>query len=160
MKKTCTITPATESDVRELVANIRPEDEAEIAMATTASVHDAIWESFANSVTAYAMRTSDGTLLCIGGAVRNSLLSDSAIVWEIGTTEIRNNAILFLKNSATLLAIVMADMPDVSSFENEVPAEYSTYLKWLKKYFHATFDKPILNHLGNWFVPFTIKREK
>ena len=153
------IRPASESDVSDLMSNLRTEDADEIAMSGSfADPAQAIAASVATSSIVMAARMR-GELLCLFGARR--MPSGSALLWELGTYRIRRHPRAFLRASIDGLHAAMNALPDVDDFYNYLPDAYATYRAWLERYLGAVFAPDAHPSVtGTAFREFHIRRRK
>lgn len=153
-----TMDVASPEDVAELIECVRDEDAEEIRMLGESTVEEAIRQSAGQSNAAFSARIR-GKLLCLFGVLQTS--DDSAVIWEIGTNAVRENASSFLDATPHMLALATGVAPQsVSTFVNCLPEEYSTYRKWLERHAGAVFDDaPFASKTGAMFRRFVIRRK-
>lgn len=148
---------ATIADLKELVADVRPEDALETVMAGMPDVAAATVESAMNSAACFSARCGDD-LLCLFGVLPP--VDGEAVVWEIGTSRLRKNAKAFLKASAYGMGLLMSMFPQADRFVNYIPSDWNGYVAWAKRYLGAEFDERDVLRGGHAFRRFVVRAKK
>ena len=138
--KPVTIIYAGPLDVEALIADIRPEDAAELQLAQWPTVRAAVESCVARSEVCRAMYIGD-ELACLFGIADVTVLGDTACIWTLGTNAIRRHPREYLRACRRAAREAMDRLPQVTTFYNWMPVHFSTYITWAERYFGARFDK-------------------
>ncbi len=127
-----TIEPAIPAHVYDLVANLRPLDEAEI-LGSGNSVKRSLWRAYRNSVLCKSAIV-DGKVAAMWGLCLNmrpglSLLSDLGVPWLHTTAAVERLPVSFVKVAKVELAAMLALR---RRLENHVAADYAQAIKFLR----------------------------
>ena len=121
------IVPTTIEHVQELTVNMRREDRAEI----WASAHYTPWEALAASIS-FTDETytglADGQVLCIFGAGKMTLTSDTAFPWMLSSILVDDHLMAWARGSKLAFNFMTQD---VDHLKNYVDARYTVAVRWL-----------------------------
>ena len=122
------IVPATPEHIIEIARNIRPPDVREVWASCMRRPLEALQAGLQMSELA-RVGMVHGKPVCAWGVVRESLLFNSGIPWMLGTKELENHAVKFLRNSKPEL---MKIFENYDLLENYVDARNTLSIRWLK----------------------------
>lgn len=143
------------ADAKNLAANMRQADRDEIAAASgRPDIEAVVSESIAMSPVVVAVER-DGKLLCIGGAARRSLLSDTGTPWMLGTEALEREGRLFMAHGKQC---VDALLQYFTTLENYVDARNVKSIRWLRRMGFTVHDPEPYGHAGLPFHKFTARR--
>jgi hypothetical protein len=147
------ITPVTEQDMEDLLANIREADLEESRAATPLEPKTALRLSVNMSEEAYAGKVN-GQLVCIFGVARKSMLSDEGIPWLVGTDLVERYGILVAKRSRNMVRLWRNKY---TSMRNFVYVKNAISIRWLK-WLGFTIHEPVPYGIkGLLFHPFEMR---
>jgi len=135
-----TVIEAGPLDMEALIADIRPEDAAELHLAQWTSVRSAVESCVSRSTVFRAMYIGD-ELACLFGIADVTALGDTACIWTLGTNAIRRHPREYLRACRKAAKEAMDLLPQVTTFYNWMPVHFSTYITWAERYFGARFDE-------------------
>lgn len=122
------VRPATEEDVVYLSPRLRDVDRLEIKFISGNSAEKSILFGFQYSDKCL-VGTANDEPICIFGVKNYSSLSDRGIIWMLGTAEVSNHSIRFLRECKSQLNFMISDM---RYLENWVYCENKVTIRWLK----------------------------
>lgn len=156
-----TLFPPSDADVRELAAHMRDSDVEEVALLSGLTPQDAARTSVDVSTICYAMRITDGPLLCIFGAVLLAPIAgqENATIWELGTNAIDQHPVAFMASCRRGLDLVTNTLPNVAKFFNFIPVENVRSARWLES-LGATFEPEPITVNGIPVRMFAITRQQ
>lgn len=156
-RKPITFTRAVPEDAAELAADLRDADAREMMLHMGFGPRDGVALSCYASDACFAGRVG-GRLFCLFGVCRDSVLSDTATIWALGTRAIDASPRDFLRGSVEGMRIAMSALPDVDAFSNWVLVENEASARWLDwlgaHWGHGTLVTPF----GGRFRQFTLGR--
>lgn len=148
----------TKQDELELIARMRRQDVAEVALLSALSPSQVVPQSVMVSDACHAMRIQDGPLLCIFGAVIKQNRPCHASIWELGTDSIDDHPKHFMRACRRGLRMLAKALPEVDRFFNFIPETNSRSMRWLES-LGATFADPQINPPGVMVRSFVIHRK-
>lgn len=152
MAKVAIVTGATQADIDELAANLRPQDRAECLAGGVIDIREAIADGVANSLLCWSA-TVDGQVACIFGVRPLTFLGETGIPWMLGTPLVADNARVFIKNSRPYIAQMLRAYPYLINY---VHAPNRQAIAWLKRMGFAV--GPIVQaSTGEMFHPFEMR---
>jgi len=124
-----TIRKAIESDINYLSENIREDDNNEILATGWKDAKEAFQKAFNNSLADNFTAEVDGTPAAMFGLHKDTILSDIATVWFLGTCDVGKYPIEMVKVSKQ---IVSAFLLENKVIMNYVDSRYKKTFRWLK----------------------------
>ena len=143
------IVPADESHIPHIAANVREADRQELWDYALLKPEEALHTSLKSSTLAWTGLV-DGIPLCMFGVGPFSMLTDSGFPWMIGTKNLDQYAMTFLRRNKKMVHVMLkyySRLGNWVSMENTVAIQW---LKWLgfqfgqpepKGLFHKPFIK-------------------
>jgi hypothetical protein len=117
----------TQSDVDLLIANIRHDDKQEL-QASHGNYKQAIQLSFDKSKYKWAVY-ADGEFVCLFGMHPLGLLSDTALIWMLGTDLIERHKGAFIRHSREYIQTMLRVSPVLT---NWCDVRNNKTIRWLK----------------------------
>jgi len=117
----------TPEDVENLILNMRQPDIEEL-LASTGNVAKTVRDSVRMSKYAWSVYADD-QFVCIFGVGSPSLLSDTGIVWMLGTDLIERYKGAFIRHSKAYISAMLTVYPYMTNF---VDARNTRTIRWLK----------------------------
>lgn len=147
---------ATQEHVNALKGRLRKADAKEIWAAGFDSDAESLDRSLQASVLAYALERRGLPVAVFGIAPAGTYLGTSACVWLLGSKEISEIPVTFVKLTIPVIEIFLLRYPVLFNY---VDNSYVNSIKWLKS-MGAQFEEPIaLGRNGELFSKFTLTRE-
>lgn len=123
------IVRATNDHANELADNLREADARELgALGVTPS--EALVESVQSSSHAWAWLGDDGRVIAMFGVAPVSILSDTAIVWLLGSPSVDRHAVTFMRICRAYLDYISPTYPRLINY---VDARYVRAVAWLRR---------------------------
>ncbi len=148
----------TKQDELELIARMRRQDVAEVALLNDLSPAQVVPRSVLVSDVCQAMRIQDGPLLCIFGATAKRSLPGCAAIWELGTDSIDEHPKHFMRACRRGLRVLAKALPKVDRFYNLIPETNLRSMRWLEC-LGASFEDPQITPPGVLVRSFVIHRK-
>lgn len=122
------IVPATLDHIRDITKKVRPEDRAELWASSLAVPEKAMEDGLTYSKTAYT-GLLDGVPVCMWGVAPVCLLNRLGAPWMVGTSDLDDNALAFLR---VCRAPLLELFGEYDRLENYVDARNVKAIRWLK----------------------------
>lgn len=129
--------------IKYIARNCREQDRKEIYLQSMLKPFDAIDAAVENSVACW-VGTFRSEPIVIFGVCRESLLGDMGVPWLIGTPEIENHQVAFLRHSRKYFVRMAKAFPRL---ENYVWVGNKSAIQWLK-WLGFNMDPPARHGLG------------
>jgi hypothetical protein len=124
------IRPSVYADIAPIAANIREADRQEMYDYLLLSPTEALEKSYAISTLCWT-GLIDGVPVCMFGASRASYLSDTGLVWMIGTKALDDHAMTFLRRCKHMVEVMRTVFPRLENYVAEYNEKSIAWLKWL-----------------------------
>lgn len=148
----------TKQDELELIARMRRQDVAEVAVMSDLTPDRVVPRSVMVSDVCHAMRIQDGPLLCIFGAFVKHDLPKHASIWELGTDSIDEHPKPFMRACRRGLRLILKALPAIDRFYNFIPETNLRSMRWLES-LGAVFEEPRIAEPGILVRGFVIHRK-
>lgn len=122
----------TEADIEFLVEHMREADRREIKRMSAQNIEWSVRHSVECSDACYTGVLEDGSIACIFGAMRGSLVDGSAVLWELSTDAVDRHPVEFAVGSKAGLDLLCREMDDVGEFGNWVDLDYRAAIRWIE----------------------------
>lgn len=142
----------TQADVDMLIANIRHDDRQELE-ASHGDYKKAIQSSFDKSQYKWSVY-ADGQFVCLFGMHKLGVLSDTAIIWMLGTELIERHKGAFIRHSREYIQAMLNVSPVLT---NHCDVRSSKTVRWLKLMGFTFFDAEPYGVKGYPFYRFELR---
>ncbi len=142
----------TQADVDALIANIRHDDRQELE-ASHGDYKKAVQMSFDKSKHKWSVY-ADGQFVCLFGMHQLGLLSDSAIIWMLGTVLIEKHKGAFIRHSREYIQAMLKVSPVLTNY---CDIRSSKTVRWLKLMGFTFFDAEPYGVKGYPFYRFELR---
>jgi hypothetical protein len=146
------IRPPTQADVDCLIANIRADDKRELE-ASHGDYKQSIQLSFNKSKYKWAVY-ADGQFVCLFGMHPMGLLSDTALIWMLGTELIEKYKGAFIRHSRVYIQAMLNVSPVLT---NWCDVRNTKTIRWLKLMGFAFFKAEPYGVKGYPFYRFELR---
>ena len=116
--------------IKSIADNIREADKRELYDYLLLSPIEALEKSYAVSTLCWT-GLIDGAPVCMFGASRASYLSDTGLVWMIGTKALDDHAMTFLRRCKHMVEVMRTVFPRLENYVAEYNEKSIAWLKWL-----------------------------
>lgn len=147
------IREAREGDAEALIANLRPQDVAEVeALLGPGRERHAVVEGMRKSMLLW-VGTVDGAVACIFGVVPIDMLAGQGAPWLLGTPLIDRHRSAFIRRNRAYIARMLAAFPTLL---NIVDVRNTRAIAWLKRMGFTIHPPMNVGAAGLPFHPFTM----
>lgn len=151
-----TFKPTTIEDVLAIADRLRDKDREEVQSQGFTS-GEALKTSFEASFISYSAYLNE-KIICIFGIVPVSLIGNRATIWMLGSEELNQIKLSFVKYTREFIDFFLGKYP---LLENWVDGRYNQAIKWLQLCgAEFDFDRPITTRDGVDFYHFEIRRRQ
>jgi hypothetical protein len=124
------IVTARHEHIMTIAMSVRDEDRREMFDYLLLSPTEALERSYAVSRLAWT-GLLDNEPVCMFGVAPSSPLSDTGLVWMIGTTALDKHAPAFLRRNKKMVATMLSAYPRLENYVAEYNVKSIAWLKWL-----------------------------
>jgi hypothetical protein len=147
------IVTASRDHIAIIAANMREADRREMYDFAMLSPFEAVYRSFESASMAWTGMI-DGEPVCMFGASKASLLSDTGLVWLFTTDAIEKHQMTFLRRCKSVVEAMQAVFPRLENFVACYNVKAIQWLKWLQ----FSFSEPEpMGHFKVSFIKFSME---
>ena len=146
---------ATRAEIDDLVANLRPQDQAECVAGGVTDFRSAVADGVAHSMLCWTGLV-DGRVACIFGVrASQGFLGEQGVPWMLGTELVAKNARAFIRNSRPYIAQMLRAYPHLMNY---VHAPNRDAIGWLKR-MGFVIGGAVMAPTGEMFYPFEMRAQ-